>query len=289
MKVQVSGSSHRRNRIVAILAAVAFAGTAFLAGSVVGSRQKRGATPSPPAVAALPGARVTVFGDSLISQSVAYLKAVGTAFGLTVTAESFYGTAPCDFLAFQAKEMLTRPPDVVVWAFSGNSIGTCMLGSDGKPLTGDAIVAKYQADTLTAVRRAEAAHVMFVLVSPPAGQRASIWSQLDTMYRRLAEDDPSIDYVDGGLEIAPDGRFAATQACLPFETRLSYSEAQCSSANQIVVRSSDGAHFCPVDKLVTCPVYSSGALRYALVILGAVRLDVDYRYEQGKASPAPPR
>jgi hypothetical protein len=36
-------------------------------------------------------------------------------------------------------------------------------------------------------------------------------------------------------------------------------------------------------------VYSSGALRYALVILGAVRLDVDYRYEQGKASPAPPR
>jgi hypothetical protein len=228
---------------------------------------------------------VAVYGDSLVSQSVPYLRAVGSVFGLQVSTNSFYGTAPCDFLPSLRKDLRARKPDVVVWAFSGNSIGTCMLDRARRPLTGPAIISKYSADTQAAATSAEAAGVRFVLVSPPAARSVGNWSGFDSMYRGLAAADPHIDYVDGGLEIAPDGHFADTQACLPFETALAATRGACAGGDQILVRASDGVHFCPVSKQLNCPVYSSGALRYALVILGAVRLDVDYQYEQKSRCP----
>ena len=132
--------------MLAIVAAAAVAAATFVAGDAFGGRHRgtqatTGTTATLPAAltATLPGARVIVYGDSLISQSVPYLKAVGTAFGLTVTTESFAGTAPCDFLPNLKNDLSKRPPDVVVWAFSGNSIGTCMIGTDGQPLAGGAI------------------------------------------------------------------------------------------------------------------------------------------------------
>lgn len=282
--------------MLAIVAAAAVAASTFVAGDAFGGRHSRtharsGTTVTLPAVltATLPGARVTVYGDSLISQSVPYLKAVGTAFGLTVTTESFAGTAPCDFLPNLERDLSKRPPDVVVWAFSGNSIGTCMIGTDGQPLVGGAILARYRDDVLTAAKQTEAAGSRFVVVSPPTARSVGDWSAFDAMYRGLAAADSRIDYVDGGVEIAPDGHFTSTEVCLPFETQLAAAQAQCTSANQILVRATDGVHFCQFDKQMTCPGYSSGAMRYSLVILGAVRLDVDYRYVQRKRPGGPSR
>jgi hypothetical protein len=266
----------------AVLAISGIAAATFFAGAAFGKNKT-----VPPGVQqrALPSARVTVYGDSLVSQAVPYLRAVGTVFGLDVTAHSFYGTAPCDFLPVVRRDLQGRRTDVVVWAFSGNSIGTCMRDHTGRPLTGAAIISKYSVDTMAAAASAEAAGVRFVLVSPPAARSVGNWSGFDSMYRGLAATDPRIDYVDGGIEIAPDGHFMDTQSCLPFETELSVARGACARGDQILVRASDGVHFCPVSKQLTCPVYSSGALRYALAILGAVRLDVDYRYEQGGRAP----
>ncbi len=45
----------------------------------------------------------------------------------------------------------------------------------------------------------------------------------------------------------------------------------------IAVRGPDGAHFCdPGANAAPCTAYSSGALRYAINLLGAARLDLDF-------------
>jgi hypothetical protein len=267
--------------------AVALAAGVFAAGDAVGRRSNHPSATAGHGALALPTARVAVYGDSLVGQSTPYLKSVAGALGLQVTVRAFSGTAPCDFLPDLHKDLAARRADVVVWAFSGNSIGTCMLDSQRRPITGPAIVAKYRVDTQTAASSAEAAGVRFVLVSPPAARSVGDWSAFDSMYRGLAAGDPGIKYVDGGVDIAPGGHFVSTAACLPFERQLTAARGACSSANEIAVRASDGVHFCAVTKHVTCTAYSSGALRYALVILGAVRLEVDYLAET--RPPAPPR
>ena len=267
--------------IVALVVAATLAAGVFVAGDAFGGRHRRVQIVQP-TEPVLPGAQVTVYGDSLVSQSAPYLQAVGTALGLTVKTESFYGTAPCDFLPKLTKDLARQAPDVVVWAFSGNSIGTCMIGPDHKPLTGADIISKYRTDTLAAVKETEAAGARFVLVSPPAARSVGDWPAFDSMFRGIAAADADVDYVDGGVEIAPDGHFMSTQACLPFETQLSVARGECTGEGRIPVRTSDGVHFCPVDKQLNCPVYSSGAMRYTLAILSAVRLDVDYRFQQGK-------
>ena len=141
---------------MAVVAAAALAAAAFLAGDAFGGRHPRTLVVRP-TVPVLPGARVNVYGDSLVSQATTYLTSVGTVFGLMVKVESFSGTAPCDFLPNLHKDLSKQAPDVVVWAFSGNSIGTCMIGPNHKPLAGGAIISKYRTDTLTATHETEAA------------------------------------------------------------------------------------------------------------------------------------
>jgi hypothetical protein len=128
------------------------------------------------------------------------------------------------------------------------------------------------------------AGVPLVIASPPASEKYSgNWQQLDTVFRDIAAaHQPYVQYTDAGSQIAPDGVFAPTQRCLPFELTNPQSKPLCLSAGgSIGVRAADGVHFCSDPAAATtnassCSEYSSGALRYAIALVTAAKLDLDY-------------
>jgi hypothetical protein len=236
--------------------------------------------------------RVIVYGDSLSTQAEPYIQVVARALGLQVEVRALGGTAPCDFVPRIEDDIASKHVDLAVWAFSGNSVGSCMLGPDGKPFTGQAMLDKYRDDTEAAIEAAERADVPFILASPPAPHLpGDVWEQLDGVYRRLASAHPRIQYADAGVAISPDGEFVDTQRCLPFEQRIPQAREACDAANgRITVRGSDG-HFCPVATTtgsLECTTYSSGAMRYAINLLQAARLELDYQAQIAAGAIPPP-
>jgi hypothetical protein len=277
----------------------------FLCGVVTGrsSAQERGDTPSPSTTvaAATPAAatqtpqampHVIIYGDSLVTQAEPYLQIVSRALGLEVEARAIGGTAPCDFVPRIQEDIAAKRIDLAVWAFSGNSVGSCMLGADGKPVGGQAMFDRYHDDTEQAIEAAEAANVPFVLASPPAPHLpGDVWEQLDSVYRLLAASHPRIQYADAGVAISPVGEFVDTQRCLPFEQRIPQAREACDAADGVItVRGSDG-HFCPVSTTtgsLECTTYSSGAMRYAINLLQAARLELDYQAQVAAGAIPPP-
>lgn len=246
-----------------------------------------------PAVATAADAqpRIIIYGDSLVTQAEPYLEIVSKALGLQVEARALGGTAPCDFLSPLQDDLDAKRVDLVVWAFSGNSIGSCMVDEKGTLRSGQAVLDKYRADTEQAIGAAEQANVDFVLASPPAPHLpGDPWEQLDTVYREVAAAHPRIQYADAGVAISPDGKFIAAQRCLPFEARIPEARQACGAADgTITVRGSDG-HFCPTPTTGTleCNTYSSGALRYAINLLQAARLELDYQAQVAAGNVPPP-
>jgi hypothetical protein len=221
---------------------------------------------------------VTIYGDSLTVEAGPYLQRAARQQHVDLTVEAYPGTAPCDYVPLLAADLASRPPDLTVFAFSGNSFVTCMLDLSGKPLTGDAIVAKYRTDVAAAVTSAERAGRPIVLASPPVARgREAEWLQLDTYYRELAATRPDVHYLDAGSGIAPRGQFALKQPCLRAETTMRATASVCrSTRSRITVRSTDGLHFCgepPEPVPLRCPRYASGARRYAdNLVRGAKRV-----------------
>jgi len=251
-----------------VAAAVAGAVALVLLG---GSRGSHAPTTTAPGSTPL----VIVYGDSLVAQAAPYLASEAGGLGLRVTVHALGGTAPCDFLPVLRSDIAAGPVGAVVWAFSGNSIGTCMLDRSGTPLTGAAAVAKYRTDTETAINLAEAHHVPFVVASGPAPRASSLWAPLDILYRELAAAHHDTAYLDAGQQIAPDGQFAETQTCLPAEYRINQPGNTCyPNGGTVVVRSPDGTHFCQT-RTTVCPMYASGAWRYATNLLSGARLELD--------------
>ncbi len=110
------------------------------------------------------------------------------------------------------------------------------------------------------------------------------------MYRDVAAAHPRIQYADAGVAISPDGKFIATQRCLPFELRIPQARDACGAADgTITVRGSDG-HFCPTPTTgsLECSTYSSGALRYAINLLQAARIELDYQAQIAAGNAPPP-
>jgi hypothetical protein len=228
--------------------------------------------------------RLIVYGDSLAVQSEPYFAAVARALDLTVTVRAFGGIAPCDALEWLREDVRDSPPQIVVFAFSGNSLTWCMRDTRGRRLRGAGLLSKYRTDLETASAITTHARVPFVLASPPATEtNGQLWEQLDRLHRDLAARHPEIRYADAGTQIAPHGQYAATQRCLPFELNLPQSRLSCNSAGgNIGVRAADGVHFCsdpsgPATTAPSCSQYSSGALRYAIAIVSAAKRDLDFR------------
>ena len=279
-----------------MIAAIAAVALIIFLGGVVTGRSSASERASDAPAAGTPTAppaktpQVTIYGDSLVTQAEPYLQAVSRALGLDVEARALGGTAPCDFLQPLQDDLDAHKVDLVVWAFSGNSIGSCMDGADGKPIGGQGLFDKYRVDTEKAIDAADAAGVPFVLASPPAPHLpGDVWEQLDSVYRALAGAHPTIQYADAGVAISPEGKFVDTQRCLPFEQRIPQARDACASDGTITVRGSDG-HFCPVSTTnsLECTTYSSGAMRYAINLLQAARLELDYQAQIAAGNTPPP-
>ncbi len=286
-----------RNRWIAL---VAGALVIFVCGIVAGrsSAQEGVSAPAAPSTTTAPALptppeaepRVIIYGDSLVTQAEPYLQAVAPTLGLQVEARALGGTAPCDFVDRLEEDIAAKHLDLAVWAFSGNSVGSCMVDEQGNLRSGQALLDKYHEDTERAIGAAERAKILFILASPPAPHLpGDVWEQLDSVYRGLAASHPTIQYADAGVAISPEGKFVDTQRCLPFEQRIPQAREACAADGTITVRGEDG-HFCPVSTTtgLECTTYSSGAMRYAINLLQAARIELDYQAQVAAGNVSPP-
>jgi hypothetical protein len=97
------------------------------------------------------------------------------------------------------------------------------------------------------------------------------------LYTQLAASDPAeVTFVDAGPVVeGPSHAFVQYLQCLYFETVCNGTDYGAPTGTN-VVRQPDGVHFCPVQISGTspCPVYSSGALRFAMGEIGQVGHDL---------------
>ena len=166
--------------------------------------------------------RVVVYGDSLAVQSEPYFAAVARALDLTVTVRAFGGIAPCDALEWLRGDVRNAPPQIVVFAFSGNSLSWCMRDTRRRRLQGAGIVSKYRTDIETAIAIATHARVPFVLASAPAteAERSPLGAARPAVprHRRTTPRDPvrRRRYRRSRRTVNTQ----PTQQCLPFELNL---------------------------------------------------------------------
>ena len=222
-------------------------------------------------------ARVTLYGDSLSFESKGELadQLRGVA---TLTASVQGGAALCDVFAGLEQDLERRKPNVALIQFSGNNITDCMRGADGAFLQGDDLVAKYASDAALAVSMLHDRDVIVYLVGSPIRARSTMAARINDEYKRIADQweaqGGGVSYIDAGATVlSPDGKFTAQLPCLDTET----ADDGCTNG-LIVVRTPDGIHFCPTLSGGTepCPVYSSGAHRFAGGMAGPVRDHLDH-------------
>jgi hypothetical protein len=143
----------------------------------------------------------------------------------------------------------------------------------------EAYYQKYRTDTLAAIGIfvPGGAHVFLIGAPIARSQPASNpnWDRLNQQYVAIARADPDhVTYVDAGVAIeSPQHTYVPTLPCLVGEP---CDGPAVNGVRSNVVRAPDGVHFCPVEKdavvgiIGPCPVYSSGAYRYAHAMAEAV-------------------
>jgi hypothetical protein len=215
--------------------------------------------------------RVAVFGDSLAWEAEPYFVSLVRARFATagITYDSLGGTAICDWLPTMRRVENTEHPQVVELEFSGNALTPCMKGL-ARPEP--AYYERYRADAEAAIKIFVSGGAHVYLIGAPITRvvesaRAN-WDLLNRQYARIAATDTrSVTYVDAGNAVeGPDHTYVEVLPCLPIEP-CTGSVVDAIRLN--TVRAPDGVHFCPIARgnkrgvIRTCPVYSSGAYRYA--------------------------
>ena len=228
--------------------------------------------PPPAPRAAITRPVVVLYGDSLAWEARDQFTAdLASHPEVRVVTRTFPGTAICDFLDDMRNDVATLRPGAVVVEFSGNAFTPCMKDATGAALTGDAYLARYEADaeTVMAIFEPIGARVFFAgapigrLPSQPGGFNGG---HLDPIYGGLARSHAgTAQFVDAGAAVLDGGRWTETLPCLPDEPCTGGTNAAGRPVN--VVRAPDGIHFCPARAQGTlmygCPIWSSGAFRYA--------------------------
>lgn len=210
------------------------------------------------------GTEVVLVGDSIAEEAAPFLEEALS--DIDLRPEFLGGTAPCDWLG---QELGASSGRIVVISFTGNSLTPCMADGDGGFLHGEALVDRYRADLTTMVDQVRAKGARVILVGQPQRGPAAASAEsglevagINGIYMALAEAD-GVAFIDAGAAVeTPDGNFAATLPCLP-------GEAECGPDGTNPVRNADGVHLCP-EGSEPCPVYSSGALRFAGAIADAI-------------------
>jgi hypothetical protein len=220
--------------------------------------------------AAAPRQQVLFFGDSLSFEAGPYVQHDFDPSTTNVLLHLYPGTALCDWLPEIDALAHRAAPDVVVLQFIGNHATRCIATSPD-------FVAQYGKDLRTAITELRVVGVRAIVVDAgPITPIATWWASLVATYRGVVTSFHSRDIIyasaaDAGVE-GPRENFVTTLVCLPVEVRYD----RCDAGTQIKVRSHDKVHFCPVplpqagSKLVACPVYASGAYRFAKGLARAV-------------------
>jgi hypothetical protein len=213
---------------------------------------------------------VALFGDSLSWESQPYYTDLIHATGeIPLIYDSQGGTAICDWLDRMREVEAQYHPKAVDIQFSGNALTPCMADYVSPS---EAYYEKYRTDTLAAINvfAPSGAHIYLIGAPISRSQQESEpnWDALNKQYASIAAADPQhVTYVDAGASVeGPGHTYTDTLPCLPVEP-CEGPVVDGVPAN--VVRAPDGAHFCPVKSadasgvIGGCPVYSSGAYRYA--------------------------
>lgn len=211
--------------------------------------------------------RLVLIGDSLAletSESINFLTAPKE-----FVPRFFGGTAPCDWVD---DDIHATSDTVVVISFTGNSLTPCMSDGAGGFLDHEAFAAAYRGDLEVLISRARRAGARVVLVGQP--ERAAHFNHhervtaINAMLQEFAAQWEFVSFVDAGAAVeTTDGQFAERLACNEFDI-------DCADGTSSV--RGDGVHFCPVAGAFPCPVYSSGALRFAMAISNAANNPADF-------------
>jgi hypothetical protein len=220
---------------------------------------------------------VALFGDSLAWEAQTYFSALIRAKRDTALTYTRSGTALCDWLSTMRSVETRFHPKAVELEFSGDALTPCMRAYQPPS---SAYFEKYRADTLTAIAifQRGGAHI-FLIGAPINRSDTSVenWDRLNSQYDAIAAADPAhINFVYAGAAVAGPGHtFTPTLPCLPDEPCTS---PVVGGVPSNTVRAPDGGHFCPVEKdpelgiIGPCPVYSSGAYRYASAMVAGLSL-----------------
>lgn len=213
---------------------------------------------------ATPKLTIEVFGDSLSFQASPYLTRDFSKSTVVDEEHVYPGSALCAWLPAIKSLTSSTAPSVAVLEFVGN-VSFC----DGSVTSPTALSAAYRADLRTAIGHLEAVGVRLIVVDE--GPRVSCTEytyckaepDLHTAFEKVVAsyNSPGVIYAgkaDRDVE-TPSGKFTKTMACLASEARSKL----CASGSQILVRAPDGVHFCPHSFVSPCPVYASGAYRFA--------------------------
>jgi hypothetical protein len=205
---------------------------------------------------------IVLVGDSLAQETSPYLEWLTAP--MSLVPKFWGGSAPCDWLDV---DLESGPSSVVVISFTGNSLTPCMEAIDGTQVRQDDLIERYRADIAVLVDRSRRSGARVVLVGQPL--RAPSFEAdrevegINRIYQDLAVGDPHVVFVDAGREVeAPDGSYTDRLPCEAIDS-------DCAPDGTTVVRG-DGVHFCPVDDESPCPVWSSGAHRFARAIAAAI-------------------
>jgi hypothetical protein len=227
---------------------------------------------------------VDAYGDSLLDQVQSELQFQLGLNQIDLTVHAFGGTALCDWIPIIESRVDAGDTALVVIEFSGDAFTPCMAGVS----TEAELLAKYQSDlTYIATWLHDRGVPLLVVGQPPAIQPTggpivipTTWSvgqipqgyapsapAFNDMYESTVsgfqQQGWNIGYVAADSAVAaPNGNWTYVLPCLSFETAA----MGCNAQGLIEVRSPNFAHFCPVQGVEPCPVWSSGAWRYATAI-----------------------
>jgi hypothetical protein len=260
------GGGRRRRPITLGVAAALLVGATT---AVIGWRE-----PPPP-----PDGLVVLYGDSLsLEAGPAFEREMARTTHAQVVMRAVPGEAPCDALD-QMREDVALDPDVVVIQYVGNNATRCTLGPDGQPLTGQALVDRYEADVRAATELFATDGIRVVLVGGPdtpglpGGAGLAIAdAYVEIVNEWAGRDLGRVRYADAAATVTGDDHtYVPRLPCRDDEGP----EEGCEDG-EVVVRNPDRIHFCPVDHDgLACPVPAPGAERFAEEIARVAAMALD--------------
>ena len=211
-----------------------------------------------------------VYGDSLVADIQPYAEQLlGPVGHVEYHVWGQGGAATCDALPGMRADAARWHPAAVVVAYFGNAFTSCMQTADGKPAQGEDWLGRFRAASQEVLSIFNAPDTTVWFASGPISKWAEDahdpWpAQFDQMLRGVAASNPRARYVDSASAVLWNGHWARWLPCLASEPCEGGVDTWGRPVN-IVRNQWDGTHFCPLPFPVVhdCPIYSSGAMRFA--------------------------